>query len=177
MNVARYQQPCTAGRDVRACVPGAGSTPHGINSSNLSSALQVGTTLPLFHKEPGLSKSHVPKVVGPISREPRTQASGPVPRCVLQPGCASIYLRCEQATDAVTQAAVFVRFAHFTVGVFVFFLLISQDTLHVKNSKLCLFWLLTFSLWRVFTPTLQPSLLLILSAGTWARGGAPDPRP
>ena len=38
--------------------------------------------------------------------------------------------------DAVTRGAVFVRFAHFTAGVFVFFLLISRDTLHVKNSKL-----------------------------------------
>lgn len=102
---------------------------------------------------------------------------GPSPNVSSSQAALPLTSGCKRAMDVLTRAVVFMPFAHFTIGLFVFFSLISHDTLHVKNSKLCLFWLLTFSLWKLFIPTLQPSFLLIHSVGTWARGGAPDTRP
>lgn len=60
-------------------------------------------------------------------------------------------------------------------GVLIFFSLISRDRymLRIVNCLL----LLTVPLWKVFTPTLQPSFLLVLSAGTWGEAGAPGTRP
>lgn len=47
--------------------------------------------------------------------------------------------RCERAMDVLPQGVVFTPFAHLTIGVLIFFSLISRDTLHVKNSKLSFF--------------------------------------
>lgn len=140
-------------------------------------SLQAGTSCPCFTENDQVSASLTCRRSWSQTSVTQDSGRGALAQRVVQPGCASVHLRVQAGYRCFNPGAVLMPFAHFTIGLFVFFSLISHDMLHVKNSKLCLFWLLTFSLWKLFIPTLQPSFLLIRSVGTWARGGVPHTRP